>query len=234
MRQGRRWAGIALATMVGLAACGDVDETGAADEGAVAGEAEVAGEVESVLPEPACEPSERMDVVGRSSPYDSATIRIGDGMAKVCYGRPSLRGRTMIGGDAVPYDTLWRTGANEPTIIHLNVAAEIAGMAVEPGSYALYTIPREGEEWTLIVNRSTSQWGHESSYNQEVRAQEVGRAPVQAETLDSRVDQLTIRPVDRRAPGETAAGETGGAGEESGLLLEWQNSRVHIPVTPAD
>lgn len=167
---------------------------------------------------PACEPmTDRMELEGRRSPYDSASVSIGEGVAKVCYGRPSLRGRTMIGGDAVPYGQLWRTGANEPTTLHVNVPASIAGIAVEPGSYALYTIPREGESWTLIVNRSTSQWGHEGSYTEEVEAQEVGRADVEAEASDEAVERLTIRPM------------AGGGG----LVLEWQNSRVRIPITPA-
>ncbi len=209
MRRTIRVLGMALA-LVG-AGC---------DMGGEAESAEMAAESETVtLPEVSCAPSERMDVVGRASPYDSATIELGDGMAKVCYGRPSLKGRTMIGGEAVPYDTLWRTGANEPTTIHLNVPANIAGLDVEPGSYSLYTVPRAGSGWTLIVNRSTSQWGRESTYTEEVRAQEIGRVRVQAEPLEAPVEQLTIRPTD-------AAGA-------AGLVLEWQDTRVHIPITPA-
>jgi hypothetical protein len=204
----RRW--IWCVGVVALAACG-----GGAD-----GQPESADRADGrdVLLEPSCSPSDRMAVAGRASPYDSATIRVGEGVAKFCYGRPSLRGRTMIGGDAVPYDTLWRTGANEPTIIHLNVAATIAGITVQPGDYSLYTVPRRGERWTLIVNRSTSQWGHESSYTEEVRAQEVGRADVRVDPVDEPIEQLTIRPAD---PGG------------SGAVLEWQNSRVHIPIEPA-
>lgn len=167
----------------------------------------------------ACAPTASgADLAGRASPYDSTTIRIGAGQAKICYSRPSLRGRTMIGGEAVPFDTIWRTGANEPTIIHLDTAAEIAGIAVEPGSYSLYTVPRQGDSWTLIVNRSTSQWGAESRYTQEVRAQEVGRADVAAERVDQPIEQFTIRPME---------------GQESGVLLEWQNSRVRVPIRPA-
>lgn len=123
----------------------------------------------------------------------------------------------MIGGEAVPYGELWRTGANEATTLHVNVPARIAGLEVEPGSYTLYTIPEAGLEWTLIVNRSITQWGHESRYTEEVEAQEVGRAQVPVETIDDRVEELTIRPADRRA----------------GLLLEWQNTRVFIPIEPA-
>ncbi len=159
-----------------------------------------------------CQPSNAMPLEGRASPYDSTTVSVGAGQAKVCYGRPSLHGRTMIGGDAVPYDRLWRTGANEPTTIHLNVTARIAGLDVEPGSYSLYTIPRENADWTLIVNRSTSQWGIESDYTDEVRAQEVGRASVRTEAIETPIEQLTIRPA------------------EGGLALEWQNSRIFIPL----
>jgi hypothetical protein len=75
------------------------------------------------------------------------------------------------------------------------------------------------EQWTVIVNRSTSQWGHEGQYSPEVRAQEVGRATVPAGTTDSAVEQFTIR----------AEPE----GQGTNLILEWENTRVVIPVTPA-
>lgn len=219
----RRWIGVAgLALAMAGVAC---ENAGDAEPAEIRAEEEVELEVAAEL---ACEPSERMDVVGRTSPYDSVSIDVGEGAAKVCYGRPALKGRTMIGGDAVPFDTLWRTGANEPTTIHLSAPARIAGLDVEPGSYSLYTIPREGPEWTLIVNRSTSQWGHESTYTDEVRAQEVGRADVRAEAIESPVEQLTIRPVEE---GESENEEIGGAGGQ-GLLLEWQNTRLHIPIIP--
>lgn len=160
----------------------------------------------------ACQP--QADVEGRASPYDSVSMHVGDGMIKVCYSRPSLRGRTMIGGEAVPYGQIWRTGANEPTTLHTNVPLSIAGIEVEPGSYSLYTIPREDEDWTLIVNASTSQWGHEGRYPG-VQDQDIGRTDVAAESLDGMTEQFTIRPV-----------EDGGA-----LVLEWQNTRVRIPIT---
>lgn len=198
----RRWIGaVALVFVAGSAGRAAPGGGTAADQGEVA-----------------CAPmTDRMPLEGRSSPYDSATVAVGEGSARICYNRPSLRGRTMIGGDAVPYGRLWRTGANEPTTLHVNVPARIAGITVEPGSYSLYTIPREGDTWTLIVNASTSQWGHESQYTEEVRAQEVGRAEVVAETLEATVEQLTIRPTE----------------DGAGVLLEWQHSRVRIPITPA-
>lgn len=156
-----------------------------------------------------------MEVDGRVSPYDSTAVAIGDGSAKVCYNRPSMRGREIFGG-LVPYDTLWRTGANEPTTIHLPFPAEIAGMSVEPGSYSLYTVPGE-DDWTVIVNRSISQWGIESAYSPDVRSQEVGRAEVEAEEMDEAVELFTI---DTEPMGSNGAN----------LLLEWENTRVKIPI----
>lgn len=164
---------------------------------------------------PVCRPVERMPVAGRTSPYDSATVTLGGDVAKVCYGRPAARGRTVF-GTLVPYDTLWRTGANEPTILHLPFAAELAGLPLQPGSYSLYTVPG-ANGWQVVVNRSTTQWGHEGSYSPEVRAQEVGRAPVPSTRTDGFVESFTIRGEPR---GATAAN----------LVLEWENTRVSLPL----
>lgn len=206
---------LAAATLVACADTGgDMPETEATGGEAAAGEAAPTQEATAL----ACEPTATgEELAGRPSPYDSVTIDVDGGQAKICYSRPSLRGRTMIGGEAVPWGQLWRFGANEPTIIHVGTAASIAGASVEPGSYSLYVVPQEGEEWTLIVNRSTSQWGHEGSYTPEVEAQEVGRFPIRHETLEQPVEQFTIAP--------SPAG--------SGVIAEWQNSRVHIPIDAA-
>jgi hypothetical protein len=163
----------------------------------------------------ACTPSPNMPAAGRPSAYDSTTVTLGDSRAQVCYGRPSMRGRTIFGG-LVPYDELWRTGANEPTIIHLPVAASIAGIEVEPGSYSLYTVPGR-QEWTIIVNRSTSQWGIESQYNAAIEAQEVARATVPSEQMGSAVETFQIR------------AEPSGA-NAADLVLEWENTRVRVPI----
>jgi hypothetical protein len=151
----------------------------------------------------------------RPSPLDSVSFSIGGGTVKVCYGRPSARGRTMIGGEAVPYGRIWRTGANEPTMIHTTVTLDIAGIRVGPGTYSLYTVPGE-PEWEVIVNRSITQWGAESGYTEDVRAQEVGRGKVASERTDQHVEQFTIR-ADAQGPSGT-------------LVLEWERTRVRIPV----
>jgi hypothetical protein len=176
----------------------------------------------AALPVPAADTAcvvqnpQRMPAEGRPSPLDSLTFTVGGHKVKVCYGRPSLRGRAMIGGDAVPYGKLWRTGANEPTIFYTPVKLDVAGIAVAPGLYSLYTVPGK-TEWEIIVNRATSQWGHESRYTDEVKKQEVGRGKASAEKLEAPVEQFTIR------------AEPGSGGAQS-LLLEWEKTRVRIPV----
>lgn len=205
----RRWTRSAAA-LVALAACSPAGEETARTQAA---DSHTAGLAVSEL---TCTPSERMAIEGRASPYDS-TLFVLDGQdAKLCYGRPSVRGRTIF-GDLVPYDTIWRTGANEPTIIHLPVGAEIAGIPVEAGSYSIYTVPAR-DEWDIVVNRATSQWGHESQYTEEVRSQEIGRASVPAETIAEPVETLDIH-AEVAEPGVD-------------LVLEWERTRVRVPVRP--
>jgi len=153
----------------------------------------------------------------RRSPLDSAAIRFSRGQAKICYGRPSLRGRKMLGGEAVPFGRLWRTGANEATTLHVNVPVQIGSLFLIPGSYSIYTVPDE-RSWQVILNRSARQWGLESLYDDERESQEVGRLPVPVETLESPVETFTI--------------STQPSGDDDWwIVLEWQTTRVRIPIT---
>lgn len=158
---------------------------------------------------------DHVPLAGRPSPLDSVGIQLNGKAVKVCYGRPSLRGRTMLGGQ-IPYGKLWRTGANEPTVIHTEIPLRIAGVEVQPGSYSLYTIPGE-TEWTVIVNRSISQWGHENSYTEDVARQEVGRGTVPAGRLAQPVETFTIT-MDPPGNGRTH------------LNLSWDTTIVRVPL----
>ena len=162
--------------------------------------------------------TDHLPLATRKSPLDSLSFTVGTASVKLCYGRPSARGRTMIGGDAVPFGRLWRTGANEPTMIHTSGPIVIAGVAVPAGSYSIYSIPAAGT-WEIIVNRSITQWGHESQYTEAVRAQEVGHGKAAASALAQPVETLAFR----TAPG---------AGGTVDLLLEWEKTRVTIPIGP--
>jgi hypothetical protein len=159
----------------------------------------------------------QLPLATRKSPLDSASFTVGGNAVKVCYGRPSLRGRNMLGGAAVPFGKIWRTGANEPTMIHTTGPVTIAGIRIPTGSYSLYTVPGPSE-WEVIVNRSITQWGEESNYTDAVKAQEVGRGRVKAEALGTPIETFTIRP---EPP----------SGDASALVLEWEKTRVRIPLS---
>ncbi len=122
----------------------------------------------------------------------------------------------MLGG-RLPYGQLWRTGANEPTMFHTSAALAIAGIRVPAGSYSLYTVPGESE-WQIIVNRSITQWGAERYYTAEVQAQEVGRVTAKSGQTEDHVETFTIRST------PTAEGN-------ALLILEWERTRVEIPVS---
>lgn len=85
---------------------------------------------------------------------------------KVNYSRPSKKKRYIFGREQdnalVPYGKVWRTGANEATLITIEKSIIFAGKPVEPGTYSLWTIP-EQSSWKVILNKETGQWG--TNYN---------------------------------------------------------------------
>lgn len=176
-----------------------------------------AGAQEGMLVDTACVVM-GMPTAGRLSPLDSLSLEVAGHPVKVCYGRPSARGRTMLGGKDVPYGQLWRTGANEPTMIHTTAPVSVAGIALGEGSYSLYSVPGENE-WVIIVNRSITQWGHIARYTSRVKAQEVGRATIRPERSSRHVETLTLRAE---------------LGARTALILEWEHTRVRIPIAQSD
>ena len=149
----------------------------------------------------------------RPSPLDSIAVQVGSGTIKLCYSRPSARGRKVMGG-LVPFDQPWRLGANEATSIHVPFPAEIAGVRVEPGPYTLYVIPG-ASSWQIVVNRGVQRWG--VPIDDEVRARDVGAGRVTPEPLGAPVETLTLK----FAPA---------AGNATALVLEWEKTRVRIPI----
>lgn len=94
-------------------------------------------------------------------PAPSPTQKINQAFAlgniELTYSRPVAKGRKIM-GDLVPYNTVWRTGANTSTIIKFTDAVEIMGKKIDTGSYALYTIPGEAT-WQVILNKGVTNWG---------------------------------------------------------------------------
>lgn len=89
------------------------------------------------------------------APSPSSTVKQDFGLSSVelSYSRPSVKGRKIF-GDLVPFDKVWRTGANSPTIITFGDDVTIGGTKVPAGKYGLLTIPGQ-QEWTIIITKST-------------------------------------------------------------------------------
>lgn len=150
----------------------------------------------------------------RPSLPDSTIMSVGEATIKLCYSRPVARGRVIF-GELVPLDRLWRTGANEPTMLHLPVAARVAGVALEPGAYLLFTIPGT-DTWSVVLSTSDAATPMDMLNDNT----EVGRGTVPAERLDEHVEVLTI----------SGADHDGGAV----LILDWERTRIRIPIEVPD
>lgn len=146
-----------------------------------------------------------------ASPPAKAEGKIGGKNISVDYSAPSKRGRVIMGG-LVPYEKVWRTGANAATTLRTDVDVTIGNLAVPAGTYTLYTIPGE-KEWTLIVNTQTGQWG--TKYDQ---SKDLGRV------------KMSIKPVKDTV--ETFVVDVKPSGAKNGTLtLTWENTEASVPIT---
>jgi hypothetical protein len=148
-------------------------------------------------------------------PSPSATVsqRVGLTDIKVEYSSPAVKGR-KVWGELVPMNELWRTGANAATTITFSRDVKVAGKDVKAGTYALLTIPAEGQ-WTVIVNSDAKLPGTRG-YDQ---AKDVARATVSTAAIPKR-ERLTF-----------VFADTTDATTE--LRLEWDELAVRIPIETA-
>jgi hypothetical protein len=141
---------------------------------------------------------------------DTTRATIGNASFTVDYGRPLARGRELL-GKLLPYDRVWRTGANAATQFTTSAPITIAGIQVPQGAYTLWTVPRaKGAD--LIVNKQTGQWG--TGYNGSL---DLGMAPMTTETLAAPVEQFRISIVSTDANHGT-------------LVMEWGTFRWTAPI----
>jgi len=149
--------------------------------------------------------------LGTLSPRDSAVLELGGARIVVDYGRPARRGRRIV-GEVVPYDQVWRTGANAATGFRTTKDLMIGGAHVPAGSYTLWSLPtRSG--WKLIINRQTGQWGTE--YHPE---QDLVRLDLQRRSTPSPVELFTV--LLEPTGTNTAA-----------LKLSWDDAELTAPIT---
>lgn len=149
-----------------------------------------------------------------ASPRQTLTQVVGTTEVTIDYSRPGKKGREIF-GDLVPYDAIWRTGANQSTKLKLAGDATIGGVDVPAGEYALYTIPGE-DEWTIIVSSNTRLWGaFDYSENSDV-----ARFTAEPDRLSETVETFTINFSDFD-------------GYEALIQLAWDDVGVSFPISTA-
>ena len=125
------------------------------------------------------------------------------------YGRPSVKGRKIWGG-LVPYDKVWRSGADEATTITFSGDVAVEGQPLAAGAYSLYTIPGENE-WTVIFNKVAEQWGS-FNYDEAQDALRVTATPTSAEMVEA-LDFVI---------------------EDADVVLRWEELAVPVTISSGD
>jgi hypothetical protein len=141
---------------------------------------------------------------------DTARAQIGNSIFTVDYGRPLLRGRTPL-GDVIPYDRVWRTGANAATQFTTSTPIRLAGMQIPAGTYTLFTEPHTNGV-DLIVNKQTGEWGTE--YNHSLNLG-ITRIISEVATVPAEEFTISILPSDNR---------------NGALVLKWGSFRWIAPI----
>ncbi|HWV72516.1 MAG TPA: DUF2911 domain-containing protein [Pseudosphingobacterium sp.] len=144
------------------------------------------------------------------SPKKSAEGKIGNATVSIQYSSPSVKGRT-IWGELVPYDKIWRAGANAATIFTTDKDLKVEGKSLPAGSYSLFAIPGKSS-WTIIFNSQTGQPGTKKG----------GEA-----NLDRANDVLTVsvKPVSN-AMTESMTYEI----NSKGIALVWEKLKVPVKI----
>jgi hypothetical protein len=148
--------------------------------------------------------------VRQLSPRDTVRASVGGVSITIDYSRPLARGRILL-GNVIPYDRVWRTGANAATQFTTSAPVRLGGIQLAAGTYTLWTVPHQtGVD--LIVNGQAGQWG--TQYD---RSRDVGKAPMQSAAVSTPVDQFTI---------SVAANDA----RHGMLTMEWGSFRWTAPI----
>jgi TolA-binding protein len=145
------------------------------------------------------------------SPSASVTQQVGVTEITIAYHRPAV-GKRKIWGDLVPYDEVWRAGANENTTIHFSSPVTMGGKRLNAGTYGLHMIPTT-KDWTIILSNMSTAWGS-FSYDQKEDAVRLTASPTAAnfeESLEYRFENPTENSVS--------------------VVLQWEKIQVAFPIT---
>ncbi len=147
------------------------------------------------------------------SPLQTVTQAFGLEEIKIEYSRPAVKGRVIF-GDLVPYDKIWRTGANQATKITVGSDVKVGGMPLASGTYAMYTIPNAAE-WNVMFYKDLTLGGNVDEYKAE---NEVVRIKVKPTAALDKTENFTININNITSTSCT-------------IDLSWDKTRVSIPVT---
>jgi hypothetical protein len=157
-------------------------------------------------------------LAARVSPHETISAAIDGSQVSVIYGRPYSKDPKTgeirkIWGALVPAGKVWRTGADEATVLTTPVPLVLGGAAIPAGSYTLFTLLAADGSAKLIVNKQVGQWG--TKYD---ATQDLVRVDLKKEALAAPVDQFTMA---------LTKGASGG-----GILsLMWENTQYSVPFT---
>ena len=149
------------------------------------------------------------------SPKDTVEFKLNDLELEVFYNRPSKRGREVFGA-LVPFNEVWRTGANEATTFETNKNLKVGLDSLEAGKYTLWTIPTD-TAWNVIFNVKQYNWGvDETMKAMREPAFDVINLSVPVEKLKNRVEQFTI--------------SFDNSTDNLSLTMAWDNVKVAVPL----
>lgn len=151
--------------------------------------------------------------VPAASPLQTLKQAFGLGDITIEYSRPSAKGRTVFGG-VVPFEKIWRTGANASTKITFTDDVKVGGKDLKAGTYAIYTIPTK-DSWEILFNTDVTLGGNVAAYKTET---EVARISVKTSALSDLVETFTININNITATSAT-------------IELSWEKTKVVFPVT---
>jgi hypothetical protein len=135
----------------------------------------------------------------RLSPHETISSVVGGDRVMIVYGRPYTKSpRTgevrKIWGGLVPFGKVWRTGADEATLLIIQKPIVLGGATIPAGCYSLWTLPNEDGTAKLIINKQIGQWGEDMRDPKNVydEANDVARVDLKKSDLDDSVDQFTL------------------------------------------
>ena len=144
----------------------------------------------------------------RSSPIQRLESEISGKLFFVQYGSPSVKGRE-VWGDLVPYNVVWRTGANEASFVELSEEMTVEGEKLPAGKYSLFTIPKENSNWIVIFN---SEWDLEHGHFQYDEKNDVLRVEVSPVWEETSKEELVITI------------------EDPGMIIQWEKLKLPIKI----